>query len=307
MNLYHGPVFGTRQILQGVIFNPQQGRQPMKVVEIIKDFNDFVESKFQSKETKRAYKADISSLVSQIKCFKTSEVNKAILSLNGLSPATRARKQASLKLFLQWAYETGRTDENLAPTIKINRVPRRLPDFLSVDEALLLSKWTQTSVNEHSDTALLFLLLYGSGLRISEAALLKAKDIEIQKHTLKVLGKGAKWRQIPALPLAIELLKKRKDQIYVFESRPGVPRNVRHLYELIHRAGYLAGLSRPLHPHMLRHSFATHLLEGGANLRAIQELLGHSSLSTTQRYTHITLDQLARQLEGNHPLSKKKT
>jgi integrase/recombinase XerC/integrase/recombinase XerD len=170
-------------------------------------------------------------------------------------------------------------------------------NFLSVDEALSLLK-----VLHDPMTRALVLLLYGAGLRVSEACLLKRKNLVESGRALRILGKGgherlvalpeSAWRALMALPSQGE---------YVLSGDK--PLHPRAAYELVRQAGLEAGLLRPLHPHALRHSFATHMLSSGADLRVLQELLGHRSLAATQKYTHLSIDQLARTLEKHHPLS----
>ena len=157
---------------------------------------------------------------------------------------------------------------------------------------------------------LLFLLLYGTGLRVSEACALKWAQIDLKSRTLRVRGKGSKER-IVAFPKSLVPLFQKAQKIHKVESKASSTiwgdkeLSTRKAYDWIRNRGAKAGLMRPIHPHALRHSFATHLLVSGANLRTLQELLGHESLQATEKYTHLGIDQLARTLEKHHPLSKK--
>jgi site-specific recombinase XerD len=275
--------------------------------QLISHYMDLVENKFQSIETKRAYSADLKSFFQGMESLSRAELLKKVLHLAQYAPATRSRKIATVKGFLNWAFKNGSTDEDLSVIFGSVRVPIRLPNFISVDEALTLWKTLKSDVfgPRKKNLQLLFLLLYGSGLRISEVAGLEASQTNLSTGAAQVLGKGKKWRWVPLIPYAVVLCKDISGKRYLLESSPGQNFSVRTLHRHVKEIGQMANLSRPLHPHMLRHSYATHLLEGGAHLRAIQELLGHGSLQTTQKYTHITLDKLASTLEANHPLSKK--
>ena len=148
----------------------------------------------------------------------------------------------------------------------------------------------------------LILLLYGGGLRVSEACHISWADIYSHKLEIRVLGKGGKMR-IQALPsfCFTQINKMPRIGKFIFGEKP---LNSRKAYHIVNLWGKKAGLLKPLHPHALRHSYATHLLSSGADLRVLQELLGHSSLNATQKYTHLNLDQLARSLELNHPLGR---
>ncbi len=236
-----------------------------------------------------------------------------------LSLSSRNRKAATLKSFLAWLSEEGYLDIDLSQQIHAPKVPIRLPHFLSVDEAdaVLKSLAARAKAAEsealrwriRTETALVF-LLYGGGLRVSEATSLKWSSLAQDGRTLKLRGKGGRER-IVALPevtgrflLQLQSLNSRGE--FVLNLPPdGTSVTSRKAYDLVREAGVLAGLHKPLHPHALRHSFATHLLSGGANLRTLQELLGHASLQATQRYTHLGLDHLARSLEQFHPLGEK--
>jgi integrase/recombinase XerC/integrase/recombinase XerD len=234
---------------------------------------------------------------------------------SGLSPASRNRKAACLKSFLNWLHNEGAIDRDLAHQIHAPKVPIRLPHHLSVDEALALLRSLQieieqASTQEASDSAIrdlaLILLLYGGGLRVAEACALEWSRINRSQRKLNVVGKGGKERivVVPLLVLStlakLETSQKAHGQsgTFVFGT---APLGTRTAYEIVRSRGVKAGLLNPLHPHALRHSFATHLLASGANLRTLQELLGHSTLQATQRYTHISIDQLQRTLEACHP------
>jgi integrase/recombinase XerC/integrase/recombinase XerD len=217
-----------------------------------------------------------------------------------LSASSRNRKTACVRGFLRWLFEQKRIADDLSSRIRSPKVPQKLPHFISVDEAMSLIR----AIREPQVKAFV-LLLYGGGLRVSEACELRWRDLIADSRSVRVKGKGGKerlvslpdlvWRGIAALPRA---------SAYVFGG--DFPLSSRLAYDWVREAGREAGLFKPLHPHALRHSYATHLLTSGADLRVLQELLGHTSLAATQKYTHLSLDNLARSLENHHPLSASK-
>ncbi|MGZ3744255.1 MAG: tyrosine-type recombinase/integrase, partial [Pseudobdellovibrionaceae bacterium] len=220
--------------------------------------------------------------------------------------STRNRKSATLKSFFGWAYQEQLTEKNLSSYITCPKIPKKLPHFLSVDEALaVLYSYDakDTSLQNLRDKAL-FLILYGAGLRVSEACNLKWTDIQFSSRSLRLKGKGGKERLVILPKLALAILQRLQGitpDSHVFGPEPLNPRVA---YEWVRSRGAKAQLMKPLHPHALRHSFATHLLSSGANLRTLQELLGHESLQATEKYTHLGVDQLAQTLETHHPLSQ---
>ncbi len=221
-----------------------------------------------------------------------------------LSPASRNRKVSTLKSFFHWLYDERRIDKDLAHQLISPKVPQRLPHFISVDEVLSILK--VLAQIKDPPLSVLFHLLYGAGLRISEAIQIKLKDIDRARKQIRVLGKGHKERLV-VLPeesfrLVQELSKISKGP-YLFGSSALEQRKA---YEMIRQLGIKTQLTHRLHPHALRHSFATHLLSSGANLRVLQELLGHQSLQATQKYTHLGMDHLARVMEKSHPLGRDK-
>lgn len=235
-------------------------------------------------------------------------VREAFNNWANLSLASRNRKAATLKSFFSWAFDEGLTKRDLSIQVICPKVPRKLPHFLSVDEALAVLKSLSENQDTHLKDKILFLLLYGGGLRISEACSLRWDQIQFQQKTLRLVGKGSKERVIALPGLVIKALnswrKKNSETEYVFGEQALNPRTA---YEMVRQSGQRAGLLKPLHPHALRHSFATHLLTSGANLRTLQELLGHESLQATEKYTHLGIDHLARTMERMHPLGKLKT
>lgn len=225
-----------------------------------------------------------------------------------LSLASRNRKAATLKSFFSWAFDEGLTERDLSMQVVAPKVPKKLPHFLSVDEALaVLKSFDDEKLEVPLREKVLFLLLYGGGLRISEACNLKWSEVHLSQKVLRVMGKGSKERVVALPSTTIQVLNKWKKDSgfneFVFGEEV---LNQRTAYEMVRKSGQRAGLLKPLHPHALRHSFATHLLSSGANLRTLQELLGHESLQATEKYTHLGIDQLARTMEKVHPLGKGK-
>lgn len=251
------------------------------------------------------------SKMSLINSLSESELlaaaRKAQSRWSTLSLSSRNRKAATLKSFFSWSFQEGLTTKNLAIQIVCPKVPKHLPHFISVDEIMaLLQSYRQEddSLAQLIDQALI-VLIYGGGLRISEACAARWSDLDLHRRVLRVHGKGGKERQIVLPRLTIERLKKMKEKQsgdYLFGEKP---LNTRTAYSIVRSRGVKAGLLKPLHPHALRHSFATHLLASGANLRTLQEMLGHESLQATEKYTHLGVDQLARTLDAFHPLGDK--
>jgi integrase/recombinase XerC len=238
------------------------------------------------------------------------------------SAASIARKVAAIRAFFRRLVRTGALKESPADLVGTPRVHRRMPAFLDAESAGAVVEAPGaapfgTDVSRLRDAAMLE-VLYGSGLRVSELGRLDIAAVSLDDGSARVLGKGRKERLVPLGTRALEALRAylprraelahpksgALDPSALFVGRLGRRITTRWVQQLVHRYGAL-GASRPeLHPHALRHSCATHMLEGGADLRAIQDMLGHSSLSTTQRYTHLSLDQLLSVYDKSHPLAR---
>ncbi|MBL7542313.1 MAG: tyrosine-type recombinase/integrase [Bdellovibrionaceae bacterium] len=285
-----------------------------------------------SPHTQRAYKKDLDDFFEPVKTSKPhkndlrSYFSAQLVSLGDLSLASRNRKVGTLKSFLNWMYETHLLDSPLSDLYHSPKVPRKIPHFISFDEVTscldFLSR-RHSSKNSDEDLIfrqqrLLFLFLYGAGLRISEGCNLKITDINRFEKKILIRGKGAKERFVVCPDFVWTEWNSYEDYLKTFpktsnvffrlkKSRPeDLSISERTGYEWIRSIGQQAGLIQNLNPHALRHSFATHLLNSGANLRVIQNLLGHSTLSATEKYTHLNLSQLYQTLERSHPLGKLK-
>jgi integrase/recombinase XerC len=227
------------------------------------------------------------------------------LHQRGLHPASVARKLAAVRSCFRYLTRRGLVRRNPGREVTAPRQRRTLPSFLPIDEAQAL---LDAPAPPARDRAVLE-LLYASGLRVSELAGLDLEDVDREARTVRVLGKGRKERIVPfgdAAALALEgyLAERGPGPGPLFTNRRGGRLGPRALHTLVRRRARAAGLARRVSPHTLRHSFATHMLDAGADLRLIQELLGHSRLSTTQRYTHVSADRLLRVYDDAHPRSK---
>lgn len=277
--------------------------------------------KSASRETLRAYRSDLlqifgstNMLVDPSKDDDLEEhIRAGLRQMGHLQASSKARKIASVKGFLKWLYQKGHSERPIGEILRGPKVPQKLPRYLSIDEMIAVIKTlqldlknskTQADANNYLQEIALILLLYGGGLRVSEACDLKWKNLDLTQNSARVLGKGGKERMIVLAPMVSHHLNQlRKDADSEFVLSPHLA--TRKAYDIVRNAGARAGLLKPIHPHALRHSYATHLLSGGADLRVLQELLGHSSLQATQKYTHLSLDELARTIEIHHPLNKK--
>ena len=230
----------------------------------------------------------------------------------GLTKATVSRKLAALKSFFKYLLEEGLVSENPLQLVSSPRYRRPLPEYLSIHEVLqLLESPSGEGVLDHRNRALLE-LLYATGIRAGELVRIDMEDIDLTTRFVRVTGKGNKERIVPfgrhaeqALAAytgrRIELLKDGFGEKALFLNRLGTRLTSRSVQRVVGKYIKKCALSRRISPHALRHTFATHLLDAGADLRSIQELLGHESISTTQRYTHVSLKRLRESYFRAHP------
>ena len=235
------------------------------------------------------------------------------LHRKGLSRRSIARKLASLRSFFRYCLRTGLIEDDPSQGVSNPRQKQEHPRFLNPEQAQsLLETDDERDPRSRRDLALAE-LLYGSGLRVSEALGLELGDLEPGKRILRVRGKGNKQRIVPLTEKSLSRLRAYLEvrqalgpnpgETALFLGQRGKRLQRRQANRIIAQLGQSAGVQESISPHTLRHSFATHLLEGGADLRSVQELLGHSRLSSTQRYTHLSLTRLTRLYDKTHPRS----
>ncbi len=227
----------------------------------------------------------------------------------GIGGRTLARMLSSIRGFFRYLQEQGVMSGNPAQLVQAPKSKRPLPKLLDVDQAALLLDISCDGPLEVRDKAM-FELIYSSGLRVSELVGLDLSDLDQRAGILRVLGKGRKQRQIPIGSYANQALSDwltirqeltREDELAIFISQRGTRLSARTVQMRLNRWARRCGLDVHVHPHMLRHSFASHLLESSGDLRAVQELLGHADISTTQIYTHLDFQHLANVYDKSHP------
>ena len=232
----------------------------------------------------------------------------AELSREQVAPRTLAAHLSAIRSLYRWMAAEGVVEGDAVSAIASPKLPRDLPGVLTTHQVEALLKTPDTSTPAGLRDAAMLELLYASGARISELAALNVESIAWSERTLRLWGKGSKERIVPLYRRALEATR-----LYIEEGRPatgphpllisarGNRMSAAMLRRRFHMLATLAGIPADIAPHAMRHTFATDLLEGGADLRSVQELLGHASLSTTQIYTHLTPDRLKRAVAQAHP------
>ncbi|WP_371133443.1 tyrosine recombinase XerC [Rheinheimera sp.] len=242
------------------------------------------------------------------------------LRRSGAKPRTIALKVAALRSFFRYLQAQAKRTDNPAQYLSVPKAARSLPKNLNVDQLNhLLSFDSKDDILACRDKAMLE-LFYSSGLRLEELVNAEVSDIDWQQQLLRVTGKGSKQRIVPVGKIALAALKDwlkqrpaftaklpEEDANALFISKQHKRISSRHVRERVQLWAKQQGLNQHVHPHMLRHSFASHMLESSQDLRAVQELLGHANLSTTQVYTHLDFAHLAKVYDNAHPRAKKKS
>lgn len=278
-----------------------------------------------SENSIRGYVSDLNSLLDHInklgvREFKNLELKHirswlAYLQTNGASRSTLARRIVSVRAFTYWAASQGWISTDIGAALEIPKPHRKLPEVLNKNEALTVVEAMQVKAAEEPSAAnirdlAIIEVLYASGIRISELCGLNISDIDFSRNTLRVLGKGSKERVVPlgipaVMALQNYLNSARKDfanvksKEAVFLGARGKRIDQRMARGVVYDA--MSAIGSRMSPHGLRHTAATHLLEGGADLRTVQEILGHSSLATTQIYTHVSPERLKEAYQQAHP------
>ena len=279
-----------------------------------------------SDNTARGYATDVEHLVSYLRSEGISPENADGVALElfvgtlkdlGIQARSQARIVSGIKSFYKFLQLEGYTDGNPTQLLPAPHIGRHLPEVLTVDEIDQMLSCIDMSTPEGIRNRAIIETMYGCGLRVSELIGLRLSSIYSDEQYIIVNGKGNKQRLVPISPIALELIanyihdvrgtmtiKKGNDDI-VFLNRRGSALSRQMVFIIIKQLCELAGIRKTVSPHTLRHSFATHLLEGGANLRAIQQMLGHESIATTEIYMHIDRTMLRDEILQHHPRNRR--
>ena len=277
----------------------------------------------RSPRTVRSYATDLADLARFLEGLaggavdpggvETADIRAWVADMHarGLSPATIGRRLSAARAFWRWLAEEGRARANPAAEVPNPKRGERLPERLDVDDVAAILEAPDPGTPAGLRDRAILELLYGAGLRVSELTGLDLDDVDLARRTVRVLGKGRRERIVPFgkkaaaairayLAAFVDLRERTREEALFLNLRGGrlTDRSVRRILD---RAVERTAILRGVHPHVLRHSFATHLLESGMDLRAIQELLGHARLATTQRYTKLSLDRILEVYDRTHP------
>jgi integrase/recombinase XerD len=284
----------------------------------------YIEKKL-SDNTKISYQNDLNQYymflnnkkIDNIKNIKRKDISDYIsyLKSNNMNASSIARKIVSIKNFHKYLMREKITNENPTESIDSPKIKKHLPKVLNIEEVNKLLDITPKTAFDYRNKAMLE-LLYATGLRVSELINIRGNDINLEMGIIRCIGKGNKERIIPLGDIAIKWIKKYIDEYrhsllkgymsdYVFLNNHGKKMTRQGFFKILRIIAKEKGIKKEFSPHTLRHSFATHLLEYGADLRSIQEMLGHSDISTTQIYTHIANETKRKNYDEFHPHSKK--
>ena len=281
---------------------------------LINDFKNYLElERNYSNNTSLSYVKDVTLFSDFIKkdllLVDKKDIEKYIRSLNK-SSKTISHVISSLKSFYNYYMRMGNIKSNPTDQIDRPKIEKKIPEFLTLEEVSSLLNFEVNNEFEARNKAILE-LLYSSGLRISELTSLELSNIDLDECLVRVMGKGSKERIVPLGDYAIDALKEyiyfyrpmlnKNNSSYVFLNNRGGVLSRQFIFKVIKEECIKKGIRKNVSPHTLRHTFATHLLKNGADLRIIQELLGHENLSTTQIYTHLTNDKLKHDYEDYFP------
>ncbi len=287
--------------------------------DFLKSFCEFLKKeKGASLHTIRAYRKDVEGFLDFLKKnysisvenTKPLHIRAFLVSLKNLKKSSSFRKISAIRTFFNYLIYEGKTEVNPASLIEMRGRERKLPSFLSVEEVFSILD-SEVVMESKRDRAILE-FLYDTGLRISELLSLRLKDIDLKERVVLVKGKRGKERIVPVGKKAVraveEYLCERNEtnpESFLFWGRNNKPLSDRTVRRLVKKYSILCGIPKRVTPHTMRHTYATHLLESGADIITIQELLGHSTIASTQQYLHSSVGRLMEVYDRTHPRAKK--
>lgn len=298
--------------------------------ELIVEYQHYlISEKMKSDNTVKSYVSDLQNYifylnekigVENAKSITTEMIKKYLTYLKklGYSATSSSRALSAIKSFHKFLFIEKWTDNNPAINLTSPKLDKKLPTVLSVEEVMKLLDTLDDSTPYNLRNQAMIELVYATGLRVSELVNLKLQNLHLTNKMISTIGKGGKERLVPINDYASKILRKyliearpklvipTKEQGYVFLNNQGTAISRQSFFLLLKSMCEKAGITKDVSPHTLRHSFATHLLEAGTDLRLIQEMLGHEDISTTQVYTHLSNQKLKEIYKGAHPHEKKK-
>jgi len=286
-------------------------------VEVLKDYMDFLRARGLSKNTIEAYGSDVEKFLNYTGGDYTSEKKLKDYVRNlflYLSPRSSARTISSLRSFYNYLLLTRRIKKDMTVILVLPKIPPSVPEFLTKAEVDALLSVPDVNTPDGLRDRAMMELIYATGMRVSELVNLTEDDVDLKERFVKIRGKGGRERIVPFSKKASKWVEKylreargalcKKRSPFIFVTRRCKPMSRQRFWQKLKEYGRAAGIKEErVWPHILRHTFATHMLEGGADLRVIQMMLGHASLTTTQVYTHIDLNRLRRIYDKFHPRS----
>lgn len=286
---------------------------------MLKDYNFYLRmERAMSQNTVASYCSDVGKFLEfyggRVEDVNVSDVDEYLQSRSGLSERSQARVLSSLKSFFDWLVLENVLKDNPCDRIDAPKIGRYLPAVLSEEEVTCLIDSVDGSTWQGVRDKAILEVLYGCGLRVSEASGLKISCIYMKEGFVRIIGKGNKERLVPIGEMAVQAVDAylsvrpepadQDSSDILFLNRFGRPLSRVSMFTMIKKQAVAAGIRKEISPHTFRHSFATHLLEHGADLRVVQEMLGHESISTTEIYTHIDSSTWQREILEHHPRRK---
>ena len=272
------------------------------------DVLNFIGFVLQDQKIKKS--ADKKIFLKQIRSLDKNTIRKylAILVRSGKSKRTISRKLSSLKAFFDYLIKFGTIKTNPADMIPFPKLEKTIPKFINIEDLFKLLDSIKTDTLLDKRNLAMFETFYSTGMRVSEMEGLNMENIDFKRQMIKVFGKGSKERIVPVGKRALTAIKNYRDSLKenftpLFLNKNFSRLSSRSIRRILDKLVKDCGLNTKISPHTLRHSFATHMLDSGADLRGIQEILGHASLSTTQIYTHVSMDKLMQVYDKAHPRS----
>ena len=285
---------------------------------MIKDYRNYLRiERRMSPNTVTSYCHDVDEFLKYVGCESakvTSEQIKEYLGFvisKGLSKRSTARLLSSLRSYFDWCIEEGEVKENPCDRVDAPKLGKYLPAVLSLEEVTAILESVDLKKPFGKRDRAILEVLYGCGLRVSEAANLRISNVFLDEGFVKIIGKGDKQRLVPLGEVAADAIRsylperpvpsERRYEDYLFLNRFGKPLSRISIFNLVKNQAMVAGIRKEISPHTFRHSFATHLIENGADLRIVQEMLGHESILTTEIYTHIDTQTWHKAILSHHP------